>query len=381
MLSFLSAPLRALLSFMMLVSVAGILLFTVSACEGDYRPKAIGGHSEILVVMDSVKHDSEVAEALRNTLGAPIFTMPRPQPRFDLIFTDLRTTADRELIERHKNVVIASDIDADTNVGAFLRALLADNVKQSVRDGESFSFTQRDVWSRDQLVMMLSAESSENLAQRISRNEQSLVDDIHQMELARWHRYVYRRAEQTELSEDILETYGWSFRIQHDYRVGVDTLNVLTLRRYLPDNDRWIWVWWQDDFSQNEFDNLGRDWVSTKRDSINQEYMKGSTDEKYVKTDYDRPYEQRFMEINGMQSYESRGIWRMHNELMGGPFINYTMYDHENERLFMMEYGQFSPRWDQRRFLYQFEAMARTFVSNPEAIKEDEEDTPVAQAE
>lgn len=370
-----------MLSFIMLLSVAGISLFAFSACEGDYRPEAIGGHSEILVVMDSLQHDSEAATALRNTLGAPILTMPRPQSRFDLVFTDLRTTRDRELIERHKNVVIVSDIDADTNVGTFLRALLADNVQESVRQGESFSFTQRDVWSRDQLVMMLSAGSTEELAERIRRNERRLVDDVHEMELARWHRYVYRRAEQTDLSERILETHGWSFRVQHDYRVGVDTLNVLTLRRYLPDNDRWIWVWWQDEFSQEQFDNIDRDWVSTRRDSINQEYMKGSTDEKYVKTDYERPYQQRFMELNGMEAYESRGLWRMHNDLMGGPFINYTMYDHENERLFMMEYGQFSPRWDQRRFLYQFEAMARTFVSNPEAIEESEEDTTVAQAE
>lgn len=380
MLSKLSAPLRALLTFSLLALMSLATLFSFSACEGDYRPEAIGGYSEVLVVMDSLDHNSETAEALRHTLGAPILTMPRPEPRFDLVFTDLRTTRDRELIERHKNVIIVSEIDADTNVGTFLRALLAENVQESVRQGESFSFTQRDIWSRDQLVMMLSADNAEHLTQRIRQNERRLVADIHDVELARWHRYVYRRAEQTDLSERILETYGWSFRIQHDYRVGVDTLNVLTLRRYLPDNDRWIWVWWEDDFTQDEFDNLNRDWVSAKRDSINQEYMKGSTDDKYVKTDYDRPYEQRFLEVNGMEAFESRGLWRMHNDLMGGPFLNYTMYDHENERLFMMEYGQFSPRWDQRRFLYQFEAMARTFVSNPDAIIEEEAETPVADA-
>ncbi len=348
-----------------------ILSFLLAACESDYKPDSMGGHSEILVVMDSSLVNSEAAEALRGTLGHPILTMPRPEPRFDLIFRDLRTSRDMELIQRHKNVLVVSPIDDDTNVGTFMRSLLSENVRESIRNGRSFKYTQEDVWSRNQYLMILSASTDEELAERIRSNERRLVSEIHDIELERWKRYVYRRAEQVNLSKEILEDHGWTFRIQHDYRVGVDTLNFLSLRRFLPDNDRWIWVWWKDDV---DFDEIDREWITEKREELNRKYIKGSTDDKYVRTEFRDPYEQRFMSINDMEAYESRGRWTMENDLMGGPFINYTMYDEENRRLFMMEFAQFAPRWDQRRFLYQFEAMARTFVSDPEA-KKDREDT------
>lgn len=351
------------LSLLIILALFGISL---AACEGDYRPESIGGHSEAIVVMDSSWVDTELGMAIRNTFGAPIVTMPRPEPRLDIVFRNLRTNQDMELIERHKNVIIVSPIDDDTNVGTFLRSLLGENVQESIRRGDSFSYQQKDVWSRNQLVMMLSAPTAEELATNILRDGRRLVSEMHQVELQRWHRYVYRRAEQTDLSQRILDTYGWSFRIQHDYRVGVDTLNFLSLRRFLPDNDRWIWVNWIDDV--DSFDEVDREWITARRDSLNRTYMRGGSEGKFVRTDIDRPYEQRFLEINGMQAYESRGLWRMENDLMGGPFINYTMMDEENNRLYMIEFGQFSPRWDQRRFLYQFEAMARTFISDPDAI-------------
>lgn len=344
------------------------LFLSANACQGDYRPEAIGAPSEVIVLMDSTLAVGELGDAIRNTFGAHIMTMPRPETRFDLVFRDLRTNVDMEMVQRHKNVIIVGPIDDDSNVSTFIRSLLGENVRESIRQNQSFQYMLRNVWSRNQAVKILSGPDVETLSRRILQNERRLVTELHDVELERWHRYVYRRAEQTELSRNILEAHGWSFRIQHDYRLGVDTLNVLTLRRFLPDNDRWIWVWWDDDFS--DFDSIDREWITAKREEINRQYIQGGSEGKFVRTDFDRPYEQRFMEIAGMQAYESRGIWRMENDLMGGPFINYTMFDHENNRLFMMEFGQFSPRWDQRRFLYQFEAMARTFVSNPEAIIE-----------
>lgn len=345
---------------------ACLLLVSLTACKGDFRPEASGGFSEIIVVMDSSMVNSATANAIRNTFGAPIRTItPSPEPRYDLLFRDLRVSSDLELVQRNKNVIIAATIDEDSNVGSFLRSALAENVQQSVRDGQSFFFQNNNVWARDQWVLMLSANTDEELAEKIMANERRLMTELNELEHIRWHNYVYRRAEQTELSKEILENHGWTFRIQHDYRLGVDTLNFLTLRRQLQDNDRWIWVWWQDDFDQ--FGEIDREWINTTRDSLNQIYFKGKSNDRFVRTDYRRPLEQRFMTLNEMEAFESRGIWIMNNDLMGGPFVNYTFFDEENNRLFMMEFGQFAPRWDKRRFLYQFDAMARTFISDPSA--------------
>ncbi len=351
----------------LLVVLLSISSISLVGCQGDFRPEARGSHSEILVIMDSTMiGNSETYTALQHTFGAPIMTMPRPEPRFDLVFRDLRTNVDMDLMQGFKNVIIAAPIDDDTNVATYLRSMLAENVRESVRQGNSFYFPQENVWARDQLVMILTSDSDESLSQKIRTNERRVMQEIRDLELDRWHRYVYRRAEQVDLSRDILERHGWTFRIQHDYRVGVDTTDFLTLRRFLHDNDRWIWVNWIDNV--DNIDELDYEWINARRDSLNRTFIQGGSEGKFVTTDFERPMEQRFFTRNDKDIFEIRGLWRMENDLMGGPFINYTMFDEENNRLYMMEYAQFSPRWDQRRFLYQFEAMARTFISDPASI-------------
>jgi hypothetical protein len=349
-----------------------VVLVGLSACQADFRPEARGGFSEVLVVMDSSKVNSKTATALRNTFGAPLMTLPRPEPRFDLVFRDLRTTQDIDLMQSHKNVIVVATLDEDSNVGTYMRSILAENVKESVRQGRSFYFTHDNLWARNQWVLILTSTSDEELAEKILNNESRLMANLREKELERWHAYVYRRAEQVDLSNEILERHGWTFRIQHDYRVGADTLNFMTFRRYLHDNDRWIWVWWKDDF--HDFDEIDKDWINNTRDSLNQHFIKGSVDEKFVTTEYRRAIEHRFLTLSGKNAFETRGRWTMVNDLMGGPFVNYTFYDEENNRLYMMEYAQFAPRWDLRRFVYQFEAMARTFVSDPSAIIEESSD-------
>jgi hypothetical protein len=54
----------------------------------------------------------------------------------------------------------------------------------------------------------------------------------------------------------------------------------------------------------------------------------------------------------------------MTNDFMGGPFVHFTYYDPMTDRLFMVEYAQFAPSVNKRRFVRQFQAMGRTFESD-----------------
>jgi hypothetical protein len=49
---------------------------------------------------------------------------------------------------------------------------------------------------------------------------------------------------------------------------------------------------------------------------------------------------------------------------MAGPFVNFTIYDKETSRLFMLEFAQFAPKYNKRRFVREFRAMLRTFESD-----------------
>ena len=352
------------------------VLFFWTACDGDYRRTAQGSFSEVLVVMDSTHWNSPTAEAIRATFGREMMTLPRPEVRYDLRFMDLRTNRDLEYAKSFKNTIFAAPIDEDSNVGSFIRAVMSEDIRQRIADGRNFAFPLRDRWYRDQWTLFLSAPDHQTLANNIKNAQRSLVGTLDEVERERWQRQVYRRGEQTHLADSLMENHGFSIRVQHDYRVGVDTTGFISMRRYLHDNDRWIWFAYKDNF--HGFDDIDQEWINTVRDSLNREFIRGTRDGSYVTTEYRSPrvIETVRTRINGRPALETRGTWRMTNDIMGGPFLHYTLYDEHQNRLYMMEFAQFAPRYSKRRFMNQFEAMAHTFetdttmVTSPEIISQ-----------
>ncbi|MEX2573051.1 MAG: DUF4837 family protein [Balneolaceae bacterium] len=343
----------------------GAAFFSGTACEGDFRQRAIGDNHVIFVVMDSTLHDSRTADALRETFGRPVETLPNPEEQYTLRFRDFRTNDELDELRKFKNIIFAGPVNDQTNTSAFIRAVLSESIENRVRAEESFAFPLRDQWYRDQWALILTSTDDAALAEEIRNAGESLVENAMAVELERWQQSIYRRGEQTDLSDSLRTKYGWEVRMQHDYIWTVDTLNVVSFRRALPENDRWMWGWWKDGVENP--DMIDQNWINAARDSIMERYVQGTREGSYVTTEYSprRDIETREIERDDrLIGWETLGTWRMTRDFMGGPFVNFTYYDPETERLFMIEYGQFAPGVEKRRFVQQFRAMGRTFRSD-----------------
>ncbi len=349
---------RYLKSIVLLVAVVSLI-----ACEGDFRERADGNPREFVVVMDSTKWESETAQAIRDTFGKLIYTLPNPEANYDLSFMPIRSRQQLERIRKGRNVIFAAPLNEDTNVGRQIKAFLDDGVEARVESGESFAFPIEDQWYKDQYVLILTSSSDSLLADKIRNSEQALLSSALEKELQRWNWDVYEKKEQTQYSDSLWDDHGFMVRFQHDYYKGVDTLNFQTYRRLLPDNERRMWIWWKDNVTDISF--LDDDWINATRDSLLQTYFKGSRDNQYVSTEYRRPVETTSFQKDRYIGYETLGTWQLINGAMGGPFVNFTYYDPATNRLFMIEYQQFAPRVRKKlTFVRQFRAMGRTFESD-----------------
>lgn len=347
------------------LGVALIVIALISACDGDYRPMSIGAIDEVYVVMDSTEWNSQTALAIEETFGKGIETLPSYEPTYRLIFRDFDSTEELESLRELKNIIFAASINDDNNVAELIKALLSDEVEERVREGDSFAFPLEDRWVRDQWVLLLTSTSDSALAEKIRNSDNRLVDHLMEREFERREYEIFRRGEQTAISDSLWKNFGWKVRMQHDYVQTVDTNNVVVFRRHLPENDRWMMAWWKNDVEGIGF--LDKEWINATRDSLLQLYIQGSRDGSYVTTEYRSPRKviTRQMERDDrLIGYETLGTWRMTNDFMGGPFVNFTYYDPETERLFMIEYGQFAPSVRKRRFVRQFRTMGRTFESD-----------------
>lgn len=358
---------------MMLQRNFGILFITVFSillisCDGDYRSLAEGNTREFVVVMDSTNWESETAQAIRDTFGKYVLTVPNGEPYYDLQFTRIRSQSHLERLRKKKNLIFAAPIDENSNTGRQVRGFLDEAVEERVRSGESFAFPVEDHWYRDQYLLILSSTSDSALAQKIRNTENSLLSSAFEKEMKRWEYFVYEQKEQTQYSDSLWKNYGYKVRIQHDYIKNIDTLNFQSYRRFLPQNDRWMWVWHKDDVNDISF--LDDEWIIATRDSLSKQFIKGARDSMYVQTYMNedvpsRPVITESFQKGRLLAYETRGTWHMVNGLMGGPFVNFTYYDPETKRLFMVDYNQFAPSVRKKLpFVRQFRAMGRTFESD-----------------
>jgi len=339
------------------------LLILFSACEGDYRPKSFGAVDEIYVVMDSTDWNSDTAMAIRETFGRQIETVPTAENAYTLKFLDFNTNDDLDRIQEYKNLIFAAPLGGDNNVSRFIGGILSDEIEQRVRNDESFAFPLSDRWVRDQWTLILTSTSDEALAEKIINSEESLVTHLMNREFERRIENIYDRGEQVAISDSLWRDYGWKVRMQHDYIQVIDSSNAVMFRRYLPENNRWMWAWWKNEVSEAEF--IDPEWINATRDSLMEHLVQGEREGSYVTTDYRRPLETREIETDDrLIGYETKGLWRMTNDFMGGPFVHFTYYDPMTDRLFMVEYAQFAPSVSKRRFVRQFQAMGRTFESD-----------------
>lgn len=363
----------------------GIIAATFLACSGDYRQKAVGGFGEVVVLMDSTEWESETAQAIRDTYGQAIKTLPNYEALFDLRFRDFKNNEELERYKKSKNLVIAAPIDDSSNVARFVRALLSEQVEERVKEGASFAFPLNDQWYRNQWAIILTSTSDSTLAEKIRSTKETLVENLMEKEFQRWKYEIYDRGENLALEDSLWKNHGWKIRVQHDWFKNVDTSYVdngevqhfLTMRRPLPDNDRWFWAWWKDSVRTADF--VDAEWINAKRDSLMEKWIRGTREKSYVTTEYRRPVNTDTTRVAGHLAYETLGTWRMTNDAMGGPFANMTIYDDDTDRLFILEFGQFAPRYNKRRFVRQFRTMLRTFESDSTWNGKQEADKRMAQ--
>ena len=72
------------------------------------------------------------------------------------------------------------------------------------------------------------------------------------------------------------------------------------------------------------------------------------------------------VDFKGAFASELRGLWRMENDYMGGPFFSLTVPDLARKRLVTVEGYAYAPFFDKRDYIREVEAMVKSLVLLPE---------------
>lgn len=324
-------------------TVIFIIVLIVFSC--DYQPASYGSFQKIVVYADSTIFHA-VQKELEQVFDQFIYT-PNVERSFNLDLQPLHTF---ETYQTRRNIIFVGILNQTDEVSKFIDNSLSAQVKTGVREGRVFEIIKEDLFASQQVVMFFPATNIESLRNNLINRSDIIFNRLQKLYFKRLEYAMFLKGEQFELEEYLAKTYGWQIRVQHDYRIILESedRNFFWLRRFNPDRSMFITriPQIQMDFEQN-------DWLYAIRDSLTTLYYEADSIDKsdsYIQV----------VDFNDYKALKLIGVWQNHTHRIGGPFRTYVFND-SSIYTYLIDMTVTAPGQDKKVFLDQLDVMARSF--------------------
>lgn len=328
-----------------------LVLPLLAGCFG--KPASVGGDTELYIVADA--KDWEFLEPTLRDVFERVIETPQPER----VFAAYRVSSeDFAEFATRKNLIILGTLDSPGELTQEIENMLSPEVRQRVEAGTAFVFPKKDAWADEQLLVVLVSNTLPELRDKLLENKEFLYDLFNNKLIEETTEQMFKQLEQTELERELLNKYGWTIRIQHDYIVNIERPQnrFVMLRRSLPGSERWLFVHWID---EGDASVISESWAIKTRNRLTKKFYENDR----INEDYTHSKEIEFL---GRPAVMLEGLWENVQKVIGGPFRNYSFYDLTSQRIYMVDIAVFFPGGDKEPFLRQLDIMAHSFKTAPE---------------
>jgi len=326
------------LTKILLLLIVPFSFFSCDEINERVLPSSTGKSGDLLIVMDSVYYNHSAGDAVKQTFSQEQDGLPQPEPLFNLIQVPQRSFA--RIFHPMRNIIMVN-VEKEAKI------------KLTVR---------KDVWAESQLVVTITAPTGEIAAETITKNAAVLLDYFNNKEIARLHA-KFRVNANSKNAQIINTKFGLSLNLDELYTVAQEAEDFLWMRKdktagghQISQN---IMIYTYPYISDSTFD-VGQ--LVEKRNYYTKKYIAGSNEGSYMLSYKEYVPIQKEVSLNGVYVNELRGLWYMHRDFMGGPFINYSLVDEKNNRVICIDGYVYSPKFDKREFLREQEALIKTIT-------------------
>lgn len=323
-----------------------LLALLIASCgqrEGGGKPAASGKAGEMIVVMNKARWEGQAGEIVRGVFASYVPMLPQAEPQFNLY--QIEHTSFADLFQPHRNIFIV-DFDPSLEKGRME--------------------LKRDQWSYPQMIINVKVPDEESLKRIMDTNGESFIEHYLKTERERLNN-AYRRMINGEARDIVRERLKLDINVPDGFFVAKQSEDFVWLRQTGTRDELELGVM----LSVRPYRDPDVDFASStiweRRNSITRAHIPGTFPGTYMTTYPDIPPLFRPLSFNGMYAVEARGLWKVQNDHMGGPFINITFVDEKNGRIITLDGFVYAPKFDKRDYLRQVEAlMYSVSVFSPE---------------
>jgi hypothetical protein len=325
-----------------------MLALLLTACGGNgkkglFTPSSSGRPYEALVVIDNAMWERPAGRAIYDVLDTDVPGLPQSERSF-----------------RISNV----DPDHYDRVLKIFRNILVVDI-QDIYTQPKLKYS-RDVFASPQMILTIQAPDEASLAEYVTRNKQVIIDFFTRAEMNRQieqlkkkHSSLISTRLATQFDCDI-----WAPVELDKYKVGQDFFWASTNRATADMN----LVVYSYPYTDNR--TFTKDFFIHKRDSVMQLNIPGEREDMYMATDT-MFVDVKDIVVKGEYAMEARGLWQMHGDMMGGPFVSHARVDRANGRVIVAEAFIYSPDKLKRNLMRQMEAVLYTLRLPNESVMDE----------
>lgn len=340
-----------------------LVLVVISGCgsqEGARYalPGKVGASGEIVVVCENSVWLGAVGDTLRSVFGQPFPVLPQYEPWFDLVH--LTPESFDRFWKPHRNIIdleVADRVDTQSpNVSIY-----------------------REKYSRHQIYIEGAARTSGDLAFALSDRGDEMRSILHRTEVDRFGQLM-ALDENEVIKAELVEWMQLELTVPRDARWAKKNDEMGWIDRQLTrmkggdnhDVQQGFVIYREAYVSDQQFSMQAR---LEKRNAVMRKHLPGPTKGSYMTTEmrYVPSYEETV--FNGQFASELRGLWRIENNYMGGPFYSLTILDERSGELVTVEGYTYAPYFDKREYMREVESIVRSLQwaePTPETKSEEE---------
>lgn len=323
----------------LLYILTGIVVLSSCHTSSDtLLPRISGRSGEIIVVIDKSRWEGAVGDTLRKYLAAPFKVLPQEEPKFDLV--SVPKTAFTDIFKTHRNILF---IEVRNNV---VPQLLAGNNK----------------WASPQSVFEFQAPSDTamtNLIVREADNLSRLVENAERKRLMD----VNAGNKNGEIAEALKSKFSIDLVVPAGYTLDVDTTDFVWISEESGGATFGLLVY---SFPYTDAQTFTYTYLLNKRTEFTRKFVPGTVPGSYMSVEPAlKPLFETYKLRNKLFIAELRGLWKLENGFMGGPFINISTPDTLRQRVVCIDGFVFAPNIEKRNYMRQIESILYSLQVKP----------------
>lgn len=310
------------------------VLFSCQNDGGQVLHKNITGQAgELVVVISDEAWEGQPGKVIRETMAQPHLALPQDEPLFDLV--KVPQSGFKSIFKTTRNII---------------QTRISSNV-----DSSEIAF-QKDIWAQPQSMVTIEAKNAAEFEEIFLENKNRIMSYFLQAERERLttnYTKFFERGIYNVLEQD----FGVTMRVPPGFQIADQKKDFIWLRYETPEVSMGIVLYTFPYVSDSAF---MENYQLKIRDSILRANVPGPTEGSFMTTERRVDQIINTREHNGNYAVEMRGLWRLMNDFMGGPFISLAELDSKNQRVVVAFGYVYAPSKEKRNLLRQMEAIIYT---------------------